>query len=44
MLPRNLTDWDPIRDGSYIAALLDRAAEDRDLKRLEVTDTNPLKE
>ena len=41
MLPRDLADWDPIRDGSYIAALLDRAAENRDLKRLRAADAWP---
>lgn len=41
MLPRDLVDWDPVRDGSYIAALLDRAAENRDLKRQRATDARP---
>jgi hypothetical protein len=42
MMPRDLADWDPIRDGSYLAALLDRAAEARDLKRMEAGNAPPL--
>jgi hypothetical protein len=33
MSRRDLTAWDPVHDGSYIAALLDCAAEARDLRR-----------